>query len=87
MGRKPSDKPWLHNQSGYWCITLDGKREYLDKNYQFAVRKLKALIARRKRELAGSCEWLDEPFSILADEYMADIKARKKPATYYLCAL
>ena len=23
-----------------------------------------------------------QPFSVLADEYMADIKARKKPATY-----
>lgn len=82
MGRKSSGKPWLHSPSGYWCVTLDGKREYLDKDYQVAVRKLKALIARRKRELAGGREWLDEPFSVLADEYMADIKARKKPATY-----
>ena len=39
-------------------------------------------MARRKRELAGGREWLDQPFSVLADEYMADIKARKKPATY-----
>ena len=82
MGRKPSGKPWLHSPSGYWCVTLDGKREYLDKDYQVAGRKLKALIARRKRELAGGREWLDQPFSVLADEYMADIKARKKPATY-----
>jgi hypothetical protein len=32
--------------------------------------------------LAGGREWLDQPFSVLADEYMADLKARKKPATY-----
>jgi integrase len=82
MGRKPLDKPWLHNSTGYWCITFDGKREYLDRDYQVACRKLKALKARRKREQAGGREWLDQPFSVLADEYMADIKARKKPATY-----
>ncbi len=82
MGRKPSDKPWHHNPTGYWCVTLDGKREYLDRDYQVACRKLKALKARRKRERAGGREWLDQPFSVLADEYMADIKARKKAATY-----
>ena len=69
MGRKPSGKPWLHAPTGYWCVTLGGKREYLDKDYQVAVRKLKALIARRKRELAGGREWLDQPFSVLADEH------------------
>ena len=82
MGRKPSGKPWLHSTSGYWCVTLNGKREYLDRDYKVAGRKLKALVARRKRELAGGREWLDQPFSVLSDEYMADIKARKKPATY-----
>ena len=82
MGRKPLDKPWLHNSTGYWCITFDGKREYLDRDYQVACRKLKALKARRKREQAGGREWFDQPFSVLADEHMADIKARKKPATY-----
>ncbi len=82
MARKPSQTPWLHSPTGYWCITLNGKREYLDKDYKVACRKQKELIARRKRELAGGREWLDEPFSVLADEYMADIKARKKPATY-----
>jgi hypothetical protein len=48
-------------------------------HYNVACRKLKTLVARRKRELAGGREWLDQPFSVLADEYMADIKARKKP--------
>jgi hypothetical protein len=82
MGRKPLDKPWLHSPTGYWCVTFDGKREYLDRDYQVARRKLKALKARRKRELAGGREWLDQPFSVLADDYMADVKARKRPATY-----
>ena len=41
-GSQASGKPWLHSPSGYWCVTLDGKREYLDKDYQVAGRKLKA---------------------------------------------
>jgi hypothetical protein len=28
MGRKPSGKPWLHSPTAYWCVTLDGRREY-----------------------------------------------------------
>jgi hypothetical protein len=33
MARKASDKPWLHNASGWWCATLNGKRKKLDKNF------------------------------------------------------
>jgi len=53
MARKPSDKPWLHGASGYWCATVNGKRRKLDKDYRVACRKLKALGSKKKREQAG----------------------------------
>lgn len=82
MARKPSSRPWFHQGTGFWCATVQGKREYLDKDFQAACRKLKVRRDRGRREQAGGREWLDTTFSLLADEYMADIKARKKPATY-----
>ncbi len=60
-------------------LILDGKRESLDQDYKVAGRKLKALVARRKRELASGREWLNQPFSVLADEYTADIEGRSRP--------
>lgn len=82
MPRKPSSKPWLHEASGFWCATVAGKREYLDRDYRVACRKLKALRNKKKREQAGGREWLDAAFAELADEFLSDIKARKQPATY-----
>lgn len=67
MARKLSGRPWLHGASGWWCTTVNKKRKKLDKDYRVACRKLKALRTQQKRE---------------ADEYLADTKARKKPATY-----
>ena len=29
MARKASEKPWFHSSSGFWCATVNGKREYL----------------------------------------------------------
>ncbi len=81
MARKHSGKPWLHGASGWWCTTVDGKRKKLDKDYRVACRKLKALSVQQKRELAGH-DRLDVRLAELADEYLADSKARKKPATY-----
>ncbi len=49
MGRKPSDKPWLHTPSGYWCATVSGGREYLDRDYNVACRKLKPLRRKAKQ--------------------------------------
>jgi len=82
MARKASDKPWLHNASGWWCATLNGKRKKLDKDFVAACRKLKALRVQAKKGLIGNRDWWDAPFSQLADEYLDDIKARKEPATY-----
>ncbi len=84
MARKSkiSDKPWLHGASGWWCATIGGKRKKLDKDFVAAGRKLKALRVQAKKGLVGNREWWDAPFSQLADEYLDDIKARKKPATY-----
>jgi integrase len=82
MGRPRSTKPWHHAKSGFWCATIDGKREYLDKDYKVACRKLKELRNKVKREEAGGKEWLDVPFAELADEYLADTKARRKSTTY-----
>ena len=82
MARKNSGRPWLHGASGWWCTTVAGKRKKLDKDYRVACRKLKALATQQKRQRAGGSDWLDAPFSELADQFLADTKARKRPATY-----
>ena len=82
MARKSSGRPWLHGASGWWCTTVNKKRKKLDKDYRVACRKLKALRTQQKREEAGDREWLGAPFAVLADEYLADTKACKKPPTY-----
>jgi hypothetical protein len=82
MPRKPSDKPWKHGKSGFWCATIDGKRQYLDREYNTARRKLKAIRDAQARGERISGDWLDASFAELADEYLEDVKARKKPATY-----
>jgi integrase len=82
MPRKPSDKPWLHNASGWWCATLNGKRKKLDKDFVAACRKLKTLRTQAKKGIVGNRQWWDATFSELADEYLDDIQAHKKPATY-----
>ena len=85
MARKASEKPWFHSSSGFWCATVNGKREYLDKDYGCACRKLRQLKQDAKRQQAGVRDWLNEPFAVLADEYLADIKARRKQSTYVSC--
>ena len=82
MPRRKSPKPWLHKSSGYWCATIAGKRTYLDLDYKIACRKLLELRAKEKREEAGGTEWLDAPFANLANEFLADLQKRRKPATY-----
>lgn len=82
MPRKPSNRPWLHSPSGYWCVTVDGRRTYLDKDYKVACRKLKALQAAGKRDAAGGREWLDARFGELADEFLSDRRHHWKPDTY-----
>lgn len=81
MARRSSGRPWLHGASGWWCTTLNKKRKKLDKDYRVACRKLKALRTQQQREAAGGREWLGAPFAVLADEYQADIKARKPAVT------
>ncbi len=85
MPRKSSNKPWLHSGSGFWCTWLNGKREYLDKDYKVACRKLRALKADQKRQAEGNHEWMNVPFAILVDEYLDDVKARRKEDTYDSC--
>jgi integrase len=75
-------KPWFHAPSGFWCAQIDGKRHYLDRDPGVAERKLNKLLQDKQRGEAGQKEWLDAPFSDLADEFLDDVKARKKPATY-----
>lgn len=83
MPRRPSGKPWLHEASGYWCATVGGKRTYLDKDYKLACRKLRERLAEARRtERTGSTDWLDAPVASLADEFLDDIKAKKKPGTH-----
>jgi hypothetical protein len=70
MARKATDKPWLHNASGWWCATVNGKRKKLDKDYVAACRKLKSLRVQAKKGLVHNHDWWDAPFSKLADEYL-----------------
>lgn len=87
MSVKKSRKPWLHEATGIWCTSDHGKRLYLDRDYKVACRKLREFLSERKRreqlERQGVSEdWLDRPLLELAEEYLSDIKARKKPNTY-----
>ena len=83
MARYSSGKPWLHEKSGYWCTTIDRHRVYLDKDYKAACQKLRRLHAERKRASQGvTSEWLDAPIANLADEFLDDVQARRKPATH-----
>ena len=82
MPRRPAERPWLHKASQMWCITLDGKRQYLDRDYRVACRKLKKLRADQERARQGGREWLDAPFPDLADEFLTDVKARRAAGTY-----
>ncbi len=82
MPRRPADKPWLHKASQMWCITLDGKRQYLDRDYKVACRKLRKLRADQERTRQGGREWLDAPFADLADEFLSDVKTRRAAGTY-----
>src|SRR5262245_31397329 len=80
--RTPQRKPWLHAPSGFWCAQIAGKRHYLDRDPGAAQRKLKKLLQEQRRGDAGQQEWLDAPFSDLADEFLDDVQARRAEATY-----
>ena len=83
MARRSTGKPWLHEKSGYWCTSVDRKRVYLDRDYKVASRKLRQLKADlRRKEQGASNEWLDVPIADLADEFLDDIQARRKPNTH-----
>jgi hypothetical protein len=83
MSARPQQrKPWFHAPSSFRCAQIAGKRHYLDRDPQAAQRKLKKLLLDKRRGDAGQKEWLDAPFADLADEFLDDVKAQKKPATY-----
>ena len=82
MPRQRPVKPWLHDASGYWCTSVNRKRIYLDKDYQAALRKLRQLRADEKRQQQVGTDRSDVPFAELVDEFLDDIKARKKPVTH-----
>ena len=74
-------EPWLQKSSGWWCKKVGGKLEYLAKDYKAAKHKLSQLVhAAQANSLTR--DWLEAPFSNLADEYLEDVKARRAPATY-----
>ncbi len=82
MSRQHFKRPWLHAASGYYCTSTDRKRVYLDKDYRVACQKLRALRLAEKAPKPGMMEWLDASFSQLADEFLDDVKARKRPETH-----
>jgi integrase len=75
-------KPWFHAPSGFWCAQVDGKRHYLDRDPGVAQRKLNKLLQEQRRGDAGRTEWLDAPFSDLADAFLDDVRARRHAVTY-----
>ncbi len=79
--RPPQRKPWFHAPSGFWCAQIAGKRHYLDRDPVVAQRKLNKLLAERQRGGDGR-QWLDAPFSDLADQFLDDVKARRAWITY-----
>jgi integrase len=82
MARRPSNTPWFHAPSGYWCTTIDGKRLYLDRDLTNARRKLRELRKQQKIGTAAQRDWLQMRFALLADEFLDDIRARRKLRTY-----
>lgn len=82
MPRRRLTKPWLHSGSGYYCTYLAGKRVYLDRDYRAACKKLRELKLQKQRSDEPTDAWLDMPFADLADAFLDDLKARKKPTTY-----
>jgi hypothetical protein len=83
MSARPQQrKPWFHGPSGFWCAQIAGKRHYLDRDPDVAQRKFKKLLQDLRRGDGPEREWLDAYFSDLADVFLDDVKARKKPATY-----
>lgn len=82
MPRKPTARPWLHAPSGFWCATVNSKRVYLDRDARVAERKMRQLLTEQKRNNGSLRNWLDATFAELADEFLSDLKARRKPTTY-----
>ena len=82
MAHSRPAKPWLHGASGYWCTSVNRRRIYLDKDYQAAARKLRQLCAEEKRQDQAGTNWSEVPLADLVDEFLDDIKARKKPVTH-----
>ncbi|MBX3426580.1 MAG: tyrosine-type recombinase/integrase, partial [Pirellulales bacterium] len=83
MARRTTGKPWLHEPSGYWCTSVARRRIYLDKDYKVACRKLRELRAEHlKTQQGAGSDWLRAPFADLADEFLDDVKARRKPQTH-----
>lgn len=83
MPRRHLNRPWLHAASGYFCTTIDRKRVYLDKDYRASCQKLRAMrLAQRTGDARINTEWLDATLVELADVFLDDIEARKRPETH-----
>ncbi len=82
MARRPNDKPWFHESSGFFCATIYRKRVYLDRDYKVACRKLKQQRAAERRGESPTRDWLDASFGELADLFLDDINSRRAPGTY-----
>lgn len=82
MARPVSTKPWFHTASGFWCVSRGGKRVYLDRDRAKAQRALNKLLADERQPDASVLAWLEQPFTLLADEFLEDVQARRSPQTY-----
>ncbi len=82
MPKLPPNEPWHHEASGFWCKKVAGKLHYLDHDYKVAKRKLRRILDDVARGESPSADWLEAPFSSLADEFLTDIKACQAAGTY-----
>lgn len=82
MARPQSTKPWFHTASGFWCVTRGGKRVYLDRDRTKAQRRLNQLLADERQPDTSARAWLEQPFNVLADEFLEDVQCRRSGRTY-----
>lgn len=75
-------EPWFHQASEFWCKKIDGKVQYLSRDYRTAKKKLRILLEAKASGDSLNRDWLEAPFALLADEYLADVQSRRAPETY-----
>ena len=74
---KDAFEPWFHEASGFWCKKVKRKLHYLAKVYQTAKRRLRIILESKETDSVLANDWFAAFFSVLANEYLSDVKARR----------